>query len=283
MSDLAETRARIAGMGELLDIVGAMRSLAAMRMQEALGRLDGIRGYAGAMAAAIADAALLLPPDGGAVVTGPQALVLCTAEHGFVGGFNERLVTAALAALQPGDILVVLGSRGALLAEEKGRPADVALPMATRCAGVPDMVNRLSAELYRRIASGKLGAIAVMFARYRPGVAAAVATRRLLPLDAPPPGRPAAQAPLHNLAPAALHEQLVAEHVFALLTEAAVESLASENAARFAAMESARDNVGKQLDGLRGEARQARQAEITSELLDLVTGAEALAGSRSRP
>src|SRR3546814_11901754 len=109
MTNLAETRTRITSMAELLDIVGAMRSLAARRMQEALGRLDGIRSYADAMATAIADAALLLPAGGHGGPAGPQALVLCAAEHGFVGGFNERLVTAALAALRSGDALVELG------------------------------------------------------------------------------------------------------------------------------------------------------------------------------
>ncbi len=59
------------------------------------------------------------------------------------------------------------------------------------------------------------------------------------------------------------------------MTEAAVESLASENAARFAAMGAAHDNVSKKLEQLRQDARQARQSEITTELLDLVTGAEA--------
>jgi F-type H+-transporting ATPase subunit gamma len=55
------------------------------------------------------------------------------------------------------------------------------------------------------------------------------------------------QASLHNLAPHVLFEKLMAEYVFALLMEAAVESMASENAARFAAMESAHDNVSKKL------------------------------------
>ena len=71
-------------------------------------------------------------------------------------------------------------------------------------------------------------------------------------------------------------EKLVGDYVFALLTEAAVESLAAENAARFAAMGSAYDNVSRKLEELRQDARQARQSEITTELLDLVTGAEAI-------
>jgi F-type H+-transporting ATPase subunit gamma len=64
-----------------------------------------------------------------------------------------------------------------------------------------------------------------------------------------------------------------------MLTEAAVEALAAENAARFAAMDAAHDNVSKKLEQLRQDARQARQDEITTELLDLVTGAEALYNS----
>jgi F-type H+-transporting ATPase subunit gamma len=60
------------------------------------------------------------------------------------------------------------------------------------------------------------------------------------------------------------------------MVEAAVESIASENAARFAAMESAHDNVSKKLEELRQEANQARQSEITTELIELITGAEAL-------
>src|SRR3546814_8762978 len=95
--------------------------------------------------------------------------------------------------------------------------------MATRCAGVTDMVGRLSAELYRRIAAGRLGAITVMFARYRPGATAGIETRRMLPLDdGIRQRRRAAQPPLHNLTPADLHEQLVTEPVFALLTEAEI-------------------------------------------------------------
>jgi F-type H+-transporting ATPase subunit gamma len=68
----------------------------------------------------------------------------------------------------------------------------------------------------------------------------------------------------------------MAEYAFALLTETAVESTASENAARFAAMESAHDNVTRKLSALRQSAHQARRTEITSELLDLITGTEAI-------
>jgi F-type H+-transporting ATPase subunit gamma len=146
--------------------------------------------------------------------------------------------------------------------------------MATRLGGAPDTIGRLVGELYGRIARGAVARVEVMFSRYGPGSTSAIERRLLLPLDTVALAAAAPrQAPLHNLAPSALFETLVAEYVFALLTEATVESLASENAARFAAMESAHENVSRKLEELRQTARQARQGEITTELLDLITGA----------
>jgi F-type H+-transporting ATPase subunit gamma len=283
MKRLAEIEAHITGVRELLDIVGAMRSLAGMRMQEALGALPGIRRYAEAMASGVANTALLLgdvlpPPPGNTAA--PRAVVLCAPEHGFVGGFNERLVAAAEAVLTPSDVFLILGTRGAALAIERGREANWTYPMASRCDAAPDGVERLSSELYRRIARGEVSRVEVIHARHRPGQTPSIERRLLLPLDmAALKVKQPHQPPIHNLDPFLLHERLVAEYVFALLTEAAVESIASENAARLAAMAAAHDNVSKKLESLVSDARYARQSEITTELIDVVTGAEALMGS----
>ena len=283
MTRLSEIQGHIASMDELMDIVGAMRSLAGMRVQETQHALPGIRSYSDSMAAAIGSALLLMPRP----VTeaqrdrGRSALIWCMGEHGFVGGFNERLLEAAEASLKASDLLFILGSRGAAIAYERGRNVAWTRPMATRLAGAPDSINRLTNELYARIARREIARVEVMFSRYRQGAPATIERRLLLPLDtgslAPKTFR---QIPLHNLAPRPLLEKLMAEYVFALLTEAAVESIASENAARFAAMSSAHDNVSKKLAGLQENARQARQTEITSELLDLMTGVEAMQSAR---
>jgi F-type H+-transporting ATPase subunit gamma len=281
MTRLTEVEAHILSMGELLDIVGAMRSLASMRVQEAQGALSGIRRYAETMAAAIG-ATLLLLPESGAVsrtATARRALVLCTAEHGFVGGFNERILDAA-EKLASDDALFVLGSRGAAAARERGWPLMWIYPMATRPEGVPETIRHLTAELYGWIARGDLARIEVMFPRHRQGTGTTIERKLLFPVDLTlfALARPRLP-PLHNLPPGTLLEKLIADYVFGLLTEAAIEALASENAARFAAMDSAHENVSKKLEELRQDARQAHQDEITTELLDLVTGAEALQGA----
>jgi F-type H+-transporting ATPase subunit gamma len=279
---LAEIETHIASMSELFDIVGAMRSLASMRMQEAYRALPGIRRYAETMAAAIGSALLLMPePRLGRSAQGRRGLIVCMAEQGFVGGFNARVFEAAERTLDlhPGDILFVLGTRGVIVARERGWVMAWSHPMASRPEGVPETVRRLITELYGPIARGEITRVEVIFVRHRQGGIATIEQRQVFPLDlssftAKRPRLP----PLHNLPPDLLLEKLVADYVFALLTEAAVESLASENAARFASMSAAHDNVSKKLGELRQDARAARQDEITAELLDLVTGAEASVG-----
>jgi F-type H+-transporting ATPase subunit gamma len=276
---LTEIEAHVASMSELLDIVGAMRALASMRVQEAHRAVPGVRRYADSMAGAIGDALRLIPERAQArrASEGLQLLILYMAEHGFVGGFNERLLDAAVERLSKRDMLFVVGSRGAMLAGERGCRIAWAHPMATRLAGVPEAVRRLSVQLYQTIAQRAVTRAEAVFARYGQEGAAAIERRLLFPLDLESFAvKTTRLPPLHNLAPAVLLEKLIAEYVTALLTEAAIESFASENAARFSAMESAHDNVSKKLDQLQEEARQARQSETTTELIDLVTGAEAL-------
>ena len=278
MTRVAEIEAHIGNMFELREIVGAMRSLASMRVQRTQQMLPGIRGYAEAMARGVG-AALLLTPEATAArvsVRTCRALVLFTAEHGFVGGFNERLVDAVAAALAHGDQLFVLGTRGLVAAEERGLAITWSHPMATRPEAASETTRLLTNELYRGIASGEITQVEVMFARHGQGQDVRIEQRRVFPIDrasfAPTQSR---QPPLHNIPPARLLERLSADYVFALLAGASIESLASENAARFAAMQSAHDNISDRLEELRRAARDARQEEVTTELLDLVTGAEA--------
>ena len=287
MSDLHDVEHRIASMGELREVVGAMRALAGMRRQEAEQALPGIRRYAQAMAAALRSAEQL-PAAGSAsdarslrqAQRGARALILCTAEHGFVGGFNERLLEAAVGALRAGDVLYVLGTRGAALAAERGRSADWSQPMATRLAAIPPLIQRVTERLFADLGAGRVMNVEVLVAN--PRTPAQVQCRRLLPLASSDESATLLVAPLHNLPPQSLLEGLVEEYVFALLTEVAVESLAAENAARLSAMEAARDNVSRQLAQLRASAHQLRQAEITAELLDLVTGEQAQRGVQHR-
>jgi len=290
---LAEIERHVQSMEELQRIVGAMRAIASMRMQEAVHALASVREYGVALAAALHDAlaiaeeeAHLQARDKGTPVdaTRPparrparRATVLFASEHGFVGGFNQRLIEDLESDPDHADTLMIVGSRGAAFAAERGRTAAWSHPLATGLTGIPETVRHLEEALLPRISRGDVARAEVVFGRYGRGGQIDIERRRLFPLDlGPARARRAGLAPLHELPLPELLEQLTAGYMLAQLTEAATEALAAENAARFAAMESARDNVGRKLGTLRLDASRARQDEITTELLDLITGERAL-------
>jgi len=280
MTRLVEVEARIGNMAGLLEVVGAMRSLAGMRLREAQLALPAARRYAQTISSAITAVLTALreiPEPAGRPEQ--RAIVLYAAEHGLVGAFTDRLIATVQSAASPTDALFVLGSRAASIAAERGIPVAWTAPMGARPANIPETVRRLTEELYERIAHGNISRVDLVYAAHGGPASAAIQQRTLFPLDrASLATGTRGHSPLGNLTPGTLLEQLTAEYVFALLAEAALESLASENSARFSAMSAARENASRKLDTLRAMAREIRQAEITTELLDVVTGTQALEG-----
>jgi F-type H+-transporting ATPase subunit gamma len=82
--------------------------------------------------------------------------------------------------------------------------------------------------------------------------------------------------PAFAMDPDHLFSALVRQYLFVSLYRALAESMASENASRLAAMQSAERNIGDRLDDLTRQFHQQRQTAITSELLDIAAGFEAL-------
>lgn len=282
---LAEIERHVSSIEELQRIVGAMRAIASMRVQEALRALASVRQYGSALAVAVREALAIAADEhiapGELQRGGRRAIVVFMSEHGFVGGFNERLLEAAGVKRETGDTLLIVGSRGAALASERGLAVASTHAMATRLASVPEVVQRVQEGLYPRIASAGIMRAEVVFGSHQGSGATAIERHQLFPLDLSVRREWSEPMPLHDLPAAELLEKLTAEYILSQLTEAATESLAAENAARFAAMEAAHDNVGKKLQALRLDASRARQEEVTTELLDLVIGQQAVDGSLS--
>lgn len=281
MEALARLQARLSSLQELRDLIRALRALAASHVQEAQGALAGMRRYAEVVEDAIAEGAALLPGgDGPAAPPSPPeagVMIVVCSEHGFVGAFNDRLLDRAVAERTEGQALVIIGRRGTVLAAEKGLAVDRGFPMATHVGGVPGVTRQVAAYLEA------VPVADIVFAAYRRGANFETELRHILPLD---PvllaGARRRSPPLHHLAPEVLLGRLGSEYLFAEITRAVMESLASENGARLRVMESADTNIGDKLDGMRRTERVLRQEAITSELLDVVTGSEAILGGLGR-
>lgn len=274
---LSDIVTKIQNVQQLRAVFTAMRGIAASRAQNGRSLLAGIEAYTAVISHAIGEALNLLPTDITATpVPGPskRGLILFCAEQGFVGSFSEGVLEAARGDLD-GAASLVVGTRGAVVARERGISPDWWIPMPTRVEGISGFASRLADVLYGYIARGTIATADILFSCSTSG-GIAIDRHSLLPIDFERFKRSIKhQAPLITLAPELLLERLAAEYVYAQLCEAAMYAFVAENEARMIAMVAAKNNTETKLDALLRRERQLRQEEITTEIVELAAGAEA--------
>ena len=273
---LSDTVSKIQNVKQLQAVVTAMRGIAASRAQNGRAKLAGIEAYTTVISHAIGEALNLLPAE--FAVSAPQrsgrGLILFGAEQGFAGSFSERVFDAAAGDLKDATILIV-GTRAAAVAAERGIRSDWSAAMVTHVDGIPNFANRLAEALYDYVAQDAVTTIDIIFSRSVPG-GVRIDRHSLLPIDFARFARPIERLPpLTTLAPELLVERLAAEYVYAQLCEAAMHAFVAENEARMIAMLAAKNNTDTQLAALVQRERQLRQEEITTEIIELAAGAEA--------
>ena len=274
---LAETSRRIENVRQLEAVVTAMRGISASRSQQARSLLTGLRAYQAVIAGAIGQTLAMVPQDHQAPVSAPRraALVVFCAEQGFAGAFNERMLGAIPETAVSTDIFLI-GSRGAMLAEERGIPSHWHAAMVPHANLIAGLAGRIADALYDWLSDEAAHRVDVIVPLWSAEDGVTAHSRTLLPFDF---GRFAvtvsAQPPLTSLAPAVLLGRLAEEYVFAELCEAALSAFAAENEARVAAMLSAKGNLETMSSDLRALERQIRQEEITAEVVELASGAAA--------
>ncbi|ORE96176.1 H+transporting two-sector ATPase subunit gamma [Stappia sp. 22II-S9-Z10] len=292
----ADIAARITLVGQLQAVVTAMRGIAAARAQHARSLLPAIDAFSRQVADAIGRASSAAGDGGsGAGSAGaPGAdgkrsrrpaeagtvLIAFCAEEGFAGAFSERILDAATASGAPrgGDHLIVVGTRGIAAAHERGLEVAASAAMPSRADEVERLASSLVDLLVPLLAAGS-GRVDVLFTRQGEDGGMEADRRSVLPLDHTAfPAPSGGAAPLTTIAPAMLVERLAMEYVFAALCRAALHAFAAENEARLRAMAAARSNIEQRLAGLKRTERMLRQAEITSEIIELTAGAEAARG-----
>jgi F-type H+-transporting ATPase subunit gamma len=269
---LADIAAHIDGVRQLGAVVNAMRGIAAARVQQARAQLVAVDRYAATIAGAIGRA-IAASPIVTAAIPYPvrPGLVLFCAEQGFAGAFSERVLDAAGAGLATAELFLI-GTRGNGAATERGVVAHWKSAMASHSAGIPKLADRIADALYSRIAIGAIDRLDAVFATGQAGGGTSVERVRLFPLDMTQFPAAGIAAPLMNLSPQVLLDELTADYLHAQLCHAALHAFAAENAARMTAMEAARHQIERQMATLTATQRHVRQEEITAEIIELAAG-----------
>jgi F-type H+-transporting ATPase subunit gamma len=223
---------------------------------------------------------------------GQQVLIVFGSDHGLCGNYNEALAShvAAHIDVNPVAPLTVLcvGAQMADALSDQGIPVGDTLFPAASVDGIGRLANTLAQRLetIRHDAHPRDMAVSLAYVARDDAHGQQPVIGALLPLDA------GLMAELHSkpwvsrslptftMPPDDLFTALVRSHLFASLFRAIAEALMTENAARLALMQQAEQSVDDKLEELMSETRGMRQNEITTELLDVIIGFEALRKSK---
>ncbi len=278
MSQAAELRGRIDNMRDLRAVVGAMRALAAARLRHAERGLEGIRAYATVARSALSDALAMIAEPPPATPSGPvrRVAIVFGAEHGFVGAFHGAVMDAAAAAATAGAQVWIAGRRAAIAARERAVPIARELDTATSWDSLESAARDIADPLTDLLDQRTPVQVELVYTT-RTGVT----VQRVVPVDLSGLDRPAGSPPpAHYMDPYDLFDRLCGEYLLAQVALASTESFAAENRARLRAMDEAHRSIERKLADLARHERSLRQAEITTELLEVVAGA-AVVGART--
>lgn len=235
---------------------------------------------------------LKIPPDGGPTArVAPQGRVggiVIGSDQGMCGALNEQIVSHTLDTLHAFGVaraeraLVAVGQRVTARLEDAGERIEHSLLLPGSAEGITQAVQALVITIDEWRALHGVDRLFLFYHRFVSGVTSRPHWVQLLPLDAhwlrtlAQKSWPSHVLPLFTMDRDRLFSCLVRQFVFVSLSRAFAESLASENASRLAAMQSAERNIVERFDELQAQFHQQRQMAITSELLDIVAGFEAL-------
>ena len=269
-----DIKARMANIEQVEGVVVAMRALAAGHAQEARRHLTAIREQEATVARAMVDALSLLdaplhPPQDQA---GDKHLrIVVGAAQGFSGSYSDRIVSGATDGvdLPPSTAFLLIGQRCISEFESRGTAPVWSANMAAHAAEVPALASRVVDAVFTLLGRGAYTHVSIVHGE--PDASGQTLTvRQLMPFDFTrfeTVARPV--PPLITIPPAILVTRLVEEYVFTEICEALMLGFAAENDARMTAMSRARSNVRQIREELRGEFAQARQEQMTTEIIEL--------------
>jgi len=305
MPSLKDLRNRINSVKSTQKITSAMKMVAAAKLRRAQEQAEAARPYSERMDRMLSSLAAGLPQGAGgpALLAGNgrdqvHLIVVETSDRGLCGGFNGSIVRGARQLIQRlradgKDVKILCVGRkgrdllrrdmGALIVdtiEDVGRPR-------LGFADARDIAERLRTMFE----AGEFDVCTIIYNRFQSAISQIVTTQQLIPFQAAGAAKAGesgddASAAAANGAGKAVYEfepeekeilaDLLPRNLGVQIYRSLLENAASEHGARMTAMDNATRNAGDMIDGLTLTYNRTRQAYITKELIEIISGAEAL-------
>lgn len=295
MASLKEVRSRIASVNSTQQITKAMKMVAAAKLRRAQDAILQMRPYAQKLGE------MLGTVSAGAELAGDSPykrmrpvervlLILVTSDRGLCGAFNTNVVKAALGVISEryteqarrGNVeILAIGKKGAEAFARRGFKVNTTY-IDTFTSLSFGRVRAAAEDAMESFASGKYDVVEIVYNEFKNVATQIIRVEQMLPIVSTPADTSQSKATNVNYIFEPSEEEIIAELIPKTLKiklyKAVLESNASEHGARMTAMDKATENAGDLLKELRLIYNRTRQAAITKEILEIVGGAEALAG-----
>ena len=298
--DEKQLKKRIKSVQNTKQVTKAMEMIASARLPKAQDRVSAARPYSEQITEVIRSLA-----EAGADLEHPLleqkdeseinkvSYVVVTADRGLAGAYNSNVLRAATRALEEDRkkgrdySLVLVGKKAVSYYRFRGYEIDAQFTGMSEQPTYED-AREVATAVSQPFEEGDVDLVRLVYTRFLSADNQQVAVRQFLPLDTEALAQEADDedgteaAYEFEPAPTEILERLLPRYVEARLYAAMLEAAASELAARQRAMKAASDNAEELIDDLSGKMNRARQATITTEIMEIVGGAEALRGDKKK-
>jgi F-type H+-transporting ATPase subunit gamma len=293
MASLKDLRGRIRSVKQTQKITSAMKMVAASKLKRAQEQAEASRPFAAKMSAMLANLASGVadkenapPLLAGTGKSDVHLLVVATADRGLCGGFNSSIARGTRKQI------VELREQGKevklFFIGRKGRD-QLRRDFGTLSAGHVEGVGRqrlkfeeaveIAERLSKMYDEGEFGTCTIVFNRFQSAITQVLTFQQLIPVEpAEKEEQEGEVKAVYEYEPEeeAILKELLPRNLAVQIYGALVENAASEQGARMTAMDNATRNAGEMIDSLSLVYNRTRQAQITTELTEIVAGAESL-------
>ncbi|MEK1876243.1 MAG: F0F1 ATP synthase subunit gamma [Rhizobium altiplani] len=294
MPSLKDLKNRIASVKATQKITKAMKMVAAAKLRRAQEAAEAARPYSQRMGAVLANiAGAMTEADGApALMTGNgkdqvHLLVVCTAERGLCGGFNSQISRFArdharrLLAEGKTVKIFTVGKKGydvlrrefASLIVERKELRDV------KKVGF-DNADQIGKRIIDMFEADEFDVCTLFYSEFKSVISQVPTAQQLIPASAPTAvaedAEHAGAVYEYEPDPASILEDLIPRNISVQIFRALLENVAGEMGAKMSAMDNATRNAGEMINKLTLNYNRQRQAQITKELIEIISGAEAL-------
>lgn len=288
MIGLKEIKQRIKGVTNIKQITKAMEMVAINRVRKSELRMLNSRPYADNIGKLLRRLSFAVEDKSRFFQTkesvGSVKVVVVTSDRGLCGAYNANIIQSAVRfidGLQGKKVsLCLLGKKGNLFFKNRDYQVDKYVPVPVEKLMMKD-ISAISSELIAEFRDGAFDELYVVYTKFVTLSKSNPTIVKLLPVqdEAMKEGAADVKSVDYIFEPSceAILDRLIPKYVLSQVFAAILESLTSESGARMVAMKAASDNAEEIIGDLQRSYNRARQEAITNELLEIISGAEALA------